>query len=122
QHLGRYRFSHALIRESLYEELNPLERFRNHLRVAEVLDALHSRKPGPHLAELAHHFRSALPGGDVDKAIDYAMRAGDYATEQLAYEEAAIHHERALQALDLRAEPDDRLRAQLLLKHGEACW
>ena len=122
QRLGRYRFSHALVRESLYEGLKPLERFRSHLRVAESLEALQPRTPGPHLAELAHHYRQALPGGDVDKAVDYAMRAGDYATEQLAYEEAAIHYERALEALDLRAEPEDRLRCELLMKHGDACW
>jgi len=122
QRLGRYRFSHALVRESLYEELSTVERFRCHLRVAEVLEALYSRDPGPHLAELAHHFRQALPGGDVDKAVDYALRAGDHANEGLAYEEAVIHYEHALEALDLRTESAERLRCELLLKHGEACW
>jgi eukaryotic-like serine/threonine-protein kinase len=122
QRLGRYRFSHALVRESLYEELGTLERFRNHLRVAEVLEALHSQDPGPHLAELAHHFRQALPGGDVDKAVDYATRAGDYASAQLAYEEAAMHYGRALEALDVSAQSNEGVRCDLLLKHGEACW
>ncbi|MGH7821751.1 MAG: ATP-binding protein, partial [Candidatus Binatia bacterium] len=122
QAVGRYRFSHALVRESLYEELGTLDRFRNHLRIAETLEALYARNPEPHLAELAHHFRQALPGGDVGKAIDYAMRAGDHAAGQLAYEEAAIHFERALQALELRSDADEKLRCELLLKHGEACW
>jgi tetratricopeptide (TPR) repeat protein len=122
QALGRYRFAHALVRESLYEELSTLERFRNHLRVAEVLEALYSRDPEPHLAELAHHFRQALPGGDVDKAVAYALRAGDHANEGLAYEEAVTYYQHALQALDLRTEADERLRCELLLKHGEACW
>src|SRR5262249_46402606 len=68
QAIGRYRFAHALIRETLYEELRTLERVRRHHRVGEVLEALYARNPGPHLAELAHHFLEALPGGDVDKA------------------------------------------------------
>src|SRR5262249_59243250 len=78
--------------------------------------------PEPHLAELAHHFLEGLPGGDVDKAVGYATRAGDRANAQLAYEDAATHYERALQALELREQPNERLRCELLVKHGEACW
>jgi tetratricopeptide (TPR) repeat protein len=120
--IGRYRFAHALIRETLYEELRTLDRVRRHQRVAGVLEALYARNPGPNLAELAYHFLEALPGGDVDKAVDYATRAGDRAGEQLAYEEAALHYERALQALELVEQPNEKLRCQLLLKLGEARW
>src|SRR5262245_62145174 len=122
QTIGRYRFSHALIRETLYEELRTLERVRRHHRVGEVLEALYARNPAPHLAELAHHFLEALPGGDVAKAIGYAARAGDRANAQLAYEHAALHYERALQALELAEQPDERRRGELLLKLGEAQW
>src|SRR5262245_6067516 len=122
QAIGRYRFAHALIRETLYEELRTLERVRRHHRVGEVLEALYARNHEPHLAELAHHFLEALPGGDVAKAVDYATRAGDRANAQLAYEDAAIHYERALQALELEGQPDERRRGELLLKLGEAQW
>jgi tetratricopeptide (TPR) repeat protein len=111
-----------LIRETLYEELRTLERVRRHHRVGEVLEALYARNPAPHLAELAHHFLEALPGGDVTKAVDYATRAGDRANAQLAYEDAAIHYERALQALELQEQLDERQRGELLLKLGEAQW
>jgi tetratricopeptide (TPR) repeat protein len=111
-----------LIRETLYGELRTLERVRRHQRVAEVLEVLYARNPGPHLAELAHHFLETLPSGDIDKAVDYAVRAGDRAQEQLAYEEAAIDYDRALQALELREPLDERLRCELLLKLGEARW
>src|SRR5262249_1497052 len=125
QAIGRYRFAHALIRETLYEELRTLERVRRHRRVGEVLEELYTRNPEPHLAELAHHFLEALPGGDVAKAVDYATRAGDHANAQLAYEDAALHYERALQALELeeqRGKPDEGQRCELLLKLGEAQW
>jgi tetratricopeptide (TPR) repeat protein len=120
--IGRYRFAHTLIRETLYEELRTLERVRRHHRVGEALEALYARNPDPHLAELAHHFLEALPGGDVAKAVDYAMRAGDRAKAQLAYEEAAIHYERAIQALELEERPDEHKRCELLIRLGEAQW
>jgi len=120
--IGRYRFSHTLVRETLYGELRTLERVRLHRRIAEVLERLYARSPEPHLAELAHHFLEGLPGGDVDKAVAYAIGAGDRADEQFAYAEAAMHYGRALQALELKEPPDERLRCEVLLRFGEAHW
>jgi tetratricopeptide (TPR) repeat protein len=120
--IARHRFCHTLIRETLYGELRNLERIRLHRRVAEGLEGLYARSPEPHLAELAHHFLEGLPGGDVDKAVAYAARAGDRANAQLAYAEAAILYERALLALELQEPPDERLRCELLVKVGAAQW
>src|SRR5262249_50272793 len=58
----------------------------------------------------------------VDKAVDYATRAGDRAHAQLAYEDAAIHYERAIQALELEERPDEQRRCELLIRLGEAQW
>jgi tetratricopeptide (TPR) repeat protein len=118
QAIGRHRFAHALVREALYSGLKTIERLQLHRRVAEVFE----RTPGAQLTELAHHYFESLPGGDVAKAVDYAIRAGDRATEQLASVEAANLYARALQALDLEDEPDERLRCELLLKLGNARW
>ena len=120
--IARYRFSHALVRETLYGELRNLERVRLHRRVAEVLEALYAGYADPNLAELSHHFLEGLPGGDVEKAIAYTVRAGDRAIEQLAYSEAAAHYERALQAIELTERRDERQRCELLLKLGETAW
>ncbi|HLA19244.1 MAG TPA: adenylate/guanylate cyclase domain-containing protein, partial [Dehalococcoidia bacterium] len=117
---GRYSFSHALIRETLYEELTTTRRVRLHRQIGEVLEGLYGANPEPHLAELAHHFCEAAPGGDVDKAIDYARRAGDRAAALLAYEEAAGHYETALQALEVKDQPDEAQRCELLLARGES--
>jgi tetratricopeptide (TPR) repeat protein len=120
--IARYRFSHTLVRETLYGELRNLERVRLHRRVADVLEALYAEYDEPHLAELAHHFLEGLPGGDVEKAVAYSIRAGDRANEQLAYAEAATQYERALQALELSDRRDERRRCELLLKLGETAW
>jgi tetratricopeptide (TPR) repeat protein len=120
--IARYRFSHTLVRETLYGELRNLERVRLHRRVAAVLEGLYVWNDEPHLDELAHHFLEGLPGGDVDKAVAYAIRAGDRANQQLAYAEAAIQYERALQAFELAEPPDERRRCELLVKLGETRW
>src|SRR5207244_4756237 len=66
---GRYRFAHALIRETIYEELGAAERARLHGRIGEVLEALHQMDPTPQLATLAHHFLEAVPAGAAETAI-----------------------------------------------------
>ncbi|MEE8370356.1 MAG: hypothetical protein V3S00_06280, partial [Dehalococcoidia bacterium] len=118
--VGRYSFTHALIRETLYEELGTTRRVRLHRQIGEVLESLHGDNLEPHLAELAHHFSEAAQGGDVDKAIEYATRAGARATSLTAYEDAAKHYQTALQALDAKDKPDEAQRCELLLALGEA--
>jgi class 3 adenylate cyclase len=120
--VGRYGFTHALIRETLYEELGTTRRVRLHRQIGEVLEALHSDNLEPHLPELAYHFSEGAQGGDVDKAIDYATRAGERATALLAYEDAAGHYQTALQALELKDKPDEAQRCELLLALGDVLW
>jgi DNA-binding SARP family transcriptional activator/tetratricopeptide (TPR) repeat protein len=117
---GRLRFAHALIRETLYDQLTTPRRVQLHRRVAEALEALYEWNPEPHLAELAYHFFEAAPGGDVEKASEYAERAGRRALTLVAYEEAARFFEQALQALELRQPVDAVARCELLLELGEA--
>ena len=116
---GHLRFAHALIRETLYDQLTTVRRGQLHRRAGEALEGLYERDPEPHLAELAYHFFEAAPGGDVEKALDYARRAGARALELLAYEEAARFYQLALQALDLRKTFDPVERCELLLALGD---
>jgi DNA-binding SARP family transcriptional activator len=114
---GRYSFSHALIRETLYEGMSAPRRARIHRRVGEALEEAASER---NLAALALHFTRAAGSQDAEKAIRYACRAGEQATEMLAHEEAAEHYARALEVQD-RFEPEAAgRRCQLLLELGEA--
>jgi DNA-binding winged helix-turn-helix (wHTH) protein len=112
---GRFAFIHPLIRETLYTELSSPRRVRLHRRVADVIERLAHESPYPPLAELAYHFTQAASAGAVDKAIDYAIRAGDRAADDLAHEQAARLFEMALHSLEFTpAGPDnDRLRVDL---------
>ncbi len=117
---GRLRFSHALVRDALYEQLGAARRTRLHAEIGEALVSLYATDPEPHLAEIAHHFFEAAPGGDRDRAIAWAIRAGDRAIRLLAYEEAVRLYGLALAALDSKPEADEPARCELLLALGEA--
>ena len=99
---GRFEFMHALIRETLYSELSSPRRVRFHRRVADAIERLTQDMPNPPLAELAYHFSQAASAGAVDKAVDYATRAGDRAADGLAHEQAARLFDLALHSLELR--------------------
>ena len=94
---GRFRFSHALIRETLYEDISSVRRQLLHRNVGETLERLCAGNLERHVSELAHHFCQAAPAGVAEKAIDYAVRAGRRAMRLLAYEEAVRDFELALQ-------------------------
>ena len=85
-----------------------------------ALEDLYCADLDPHLAELAHHSFEAALGGDPDKAIEYARRAGDQAAAALAYEEAARLYQMGLEALELNAPADEATRCELLLTLGDA--
>jgi DNA-binding SARP family transcriptional activator/tetratricopeptide (TPR) repeat protein len=114
---GRYSFSHALIREALYEGMSSPRRARLHRRVGEALEASGQAS----LSALALHFTRATGVQDAEKAISYATQAGLEATAVLAHEEAVEHYSRALEVVT-RAYPEDAARRlELLLAMGEAC-
>jgi class 3 adenylate cyclase len=120
---GRYGFSHAVIRETLYAELQTSRRLELHRRVADVLEGAHADDADTLLAELSHHlFAAAAGGGDAAKAADYAERAGDRADRQVAHAEAVAHYERALQLFELGTVVGEDRRIRLLLSLGENGW
>jgi DNA-binding SARP family transcriptional activator len=118
--LGRLRFSHALVRDTLYESLPAGRRRTAHLRAGQILERLYASDPEPNLAELAHHFFEALPSGDAARAVDYAQRAGDHAVALLAYEEATRLYALALRGLDMQAGGVAEKRCILLVALGDA--
>ena len=127
---GRYRFSHDLVRETLYQELPRGDRARLHRRIADVLEELHASGSGENLAELAFHYVQASPradGADPEddgavvsrKAVEYARLAGDHAAGSLAYEEAARLYRMALDVMDQSWIADDSVRTETLLALGD---
>ena len=119
---GRYRFNHAIVRQSLLAELPSMRRMRLHQRIATTLE----EEPGADdelLAELAHHYFECAWAGNAAKAVEYCRRAADQAMARLAYEGAAELYDHAVHALE---ELDDELpdrddqNADLLVARCEA--
>jgi hypothetical protein len=71
---------------------------RLHRRLGEALEA--RSDANAHVQALAHHFADAAADGQAGKAAAYALSAARNATPRLAYEDAAAHYERGLQALE----------------------
>ena len=118
ERVGRYAFSHALLRATLYDSLSALRRARLHGRVGEALIARRGDRLDPHLGALAHHFALAAPVERPERAVDFALAAGRRADRLLAWEEAAGHYRAALQARELADAGEDRLHCELLLALG----
>lgn len=120
---GTYRFSHALIRETLYDEISAIRRARLHFRVAAAIEAAHRHDLAGQLSRLAFHYGEAMAVQGADKALEFARRAGEHALELFAYEEAARHFRGALDALSMqerRTSLDSVQRCELLMLQGEA--
>ena len=91
-----YCFAHDNFREHVYEKIAWPERRTRHQRVAalmeEILDAEDSRV----VLDLAEHYSR---GTDVEKALDYAIRAGDIARRSHAHDSAKRYMKSALMML-----------------------
>ncbi|OBK40625.1 regulator [Mycobacterium sp. 1245111.1] len=120
---GRYRFNHAIVRQSLLAELASVRRMRLHQRIATTLEAQSGAEDDELLGELAHHYFECAWAGNAAKAVEYCRRAADQAMARLAYEGAAELYDRALHAME---ELDDELpdredqTAELLVARCEA--
>ncbi|MFI5529754.1 BTAD domain-containing putative transcriptional regulator [Kitasatospora sp. NPDC051853] len=94
---GVVRFTHALVRDTLYGDLTRLRRSRLHGRVAE---ALRTRRP-TRLSALAHHFAQAAGPATAHLAVEYAVRAAEAAERRYAHETCAALLRQAVDLLDL---------------------
>jgi DNA-binding winged helix-turn-helix (wHTH) protein len=115
---GTYRFSHALIREVLKNDLSTLERAKVHHRIALALET--SLRDDDSTAVLAFHFEQALPVlGSPREPIRYALAAARTAMSRLAFEQARDLCVGALSlAKDRGASVEER--AQILKQLAEA--
>jgi class 3 adenylate cyclase/tetratricopeptide (TPR) repeat protein len=109
-------FSHALVRETLYQDMSAARRVRLHERAAEALEPT---ARGEQFGELAHHFLQAAAPGNADKAVTYGVQAAEWAQSRLAYESAVDLYERVLEIL-APANAGPAARCRLLLKLGNA--
>jgi predicted ATPase len=107
QSVGRYQFTHALIQETLSEELTLTRRVRLHARIAETLEGLYGDNAETHASVLAHHFAEAQTILGAGKLVYYSTLAGERALSARAYEEALAHFQRGMTAKGVQSGPTE---------------
>ena len=113
----RYRFSHVLIRTTLYEALSVTRRRRTHRRVAEAIEKL---RPDD-VTALAHHFAEAVgPGVGSNAAVRYGLAAAEQALAARALADAEARFRGVLDLLGRAAPLDGSARVRALCGLGEA--
>ncbi|HEX6888260.1 MAG TPA: BTAD domain-containing putative transcriptional regulator [Candidatus Nanopelagicales bacterium] len=111
---GSYRFTHALVRDALYDMVPAPTRARTHGAVAAALESRYAGSVGAHVAELAEHYRLAGPVL-ARSAWLFASRAAHAAAGQSAHDESLRLHVLAasLQAGDPAVTPVEHERELL---------
>jgi DNA-binding winged helix-turn-helix (wHTH) protein/tetratricopeptide (TPR) repeat protein len=120
EHVATYRFTHSLVRETIYRGIGASERARLHRAVAEALERLLPDQGPTRMGEIAHHYHAAIPSGTASKAAKYAGLVAERAYAGAAFEESVRLYRRGLEALELCDSPDESYRNRLLLGLGHA--
>ncbi len=126
QPAGRLSFSHALFRETIYEQLSATRKAALHGRIAAAIEQAPSDRADEQAGTLAYHYRAA---GDLRKAFDHHRRAAAAAGRVYAQETALENLDGAIVAgemLGMTAGAEEtirdlyRARAWTLRMLGEA--
>ena len=117
---GSYQFTHALIRETIYEELPVVDRLRMHGRAGDALVRVHGAHLEASLTRIAHHFHEAAALGNTDRAVVFALRAAESAERMHAYEEAILHYDHVIEMLEGGGLMHDERLARAYMLKGSA--
>ncbi|WP_164860571.1 AfsR/SARP family transcriptional regulator [Rhodococcus sp. X156] len=118
---GEVRFTHALVRDALYERLAPIRRSRLHQSVLALLETRHPDR----VEAMAHHSAAALDARVAGRAVGHLGAGCERAMEHGAFDEAIRHARAALQAHELAHTPAparfavQRHLVHALAAHGE---
>ncbi|RIK37526.1 MAG: hypothetical protein DCC58_17865 [Chloroflexi bacterium] len=112
--VGQFRFSHALVQETLYAELSAARKARLHSQIGDAIVQLQIGNITPYLGEIAQHYFEAAAAGKADDAIAYGLRAAVRAMEQFAWEAAARLYQQVLHVVELREPVDKQQRLEVL--------
>ena len=108
-------FKHAVIKDVTYDSLLAQRRREVHGAIGRAVEELYADRVEEHVALLAYHYARS---DQTDKAVAYALIAGDRAARLYANTEAASFYEEAL-AITRRRPPSpeaDRSQVDAILK------
>jgi len=91
--LSRYRFSHVLFQEYIYNQLSLGERRLLHGEVATALEKLYDGQLDEMAVQLGHHY---LKAGDFKRSFPYFVAAAERAARIHAIDDAIRHYTQAI--------------------------
>jgi diguanylate cyclase (GGDEF)-like protein len=114
----RYAFINPLFRQVLYEDINKRRRRNLHKQIGNFLEKYYFDRVDELRGDLAFHYQH---GGNLLKALEYSVKAGEKAEELYANQEAIHYFDRAIQIISSsRDEGYDRnLYLQLMEKKAD---
>jgi serine phosphatase RsbU (regulator of sigma subunit) len=107
-----YFFKHALLEEALYNGIDAPQRRRFHERIAEVMEMHFAHLVETEPGLLAQHFNEA---GNIEKAVEYYLKAGLRSRDRCAHVEAVSHLNRGLKLLETLSPSPERDARELEL-------
>jgi hypothetical protein len=113
-HPDSFDFTHAIIRHTLYSELNPVRRTRQHRRIAEEMERAWGARVAEHAAEVAYQFWRGATAAGAERGVDYAIAAAENAESAYAFEDVCAFLRIALELLPR----GDQRRPRLLARRG----
>ncbi len=94
---GHYQFTHALMQDTLLDEISTTRRIRLHGQIGEALEQRWGEGADERAARLAPHFveSATLTQTHAAKAVHYSKLAAEQAEVQSGWAEAARHYDNA---------------------------
>ncbi len=107
-----YSFKHVLIQETVYESLTEPTRQELHRKVGAGIETLYQGRLEEFYEALAYHYDKSR---DVEKAVEYLMKAGEKAKRNFADEAAVAYLTRGLSLLKTTPDTPERAQGELTL-------
>jgi predicted ATPase len=117
--VGQYAFVHALVRDTIYDDLPTTEKCELHLVAGRALEQQRAQRPAT-AAEIALHLHRALPHGDGQQLFEHAKRAAEQAAAEGDHAQAAQFFRCAYDGLGFADDPDANRSAEVMLALGRA--
>ena len=87
--MDRYQFVHALVQQTLTEEVTTSRNVRLHARTAEAMEQLYAAEVEAQAAEIAYHYSEAEAVLGTERLGHFSRIAGERALAAYAFDEAS---------------------------------
>ena len=111
--IGRFRCSHGLVHEVLYDDMGVAQRARMHRRAAEALERRYGSDDGAHVIPIADHWFKAVPAAPAEQAVGAAIVAAQWGLAHVAHAQAEALLLDAVELLVGMPATEDRARMEL---------